>query len=79
MDRTKIIVSNNLDHATEGTAELFYILAGNNEAITFAATLTKTESLRIQESFGMYMRGLSVYGREVVQPTALIEAVCIRG
>jgi hypothetical protein len=79
VDRTKIIQSNNLYHITEGTAELFYCLAGTKEAITFALQLTKTETLPIQESFGTYMRGLSVYGREVVQPTALVEAVAIRG
>lgn len=79
VDRTKVIQSNTLYHATEGTAELFYCLAGTKEAMTFALQLTKTETLPIQESFGTYMRGLSVYGREVVQPTALVEAVAIRG
>lgn len=84
VDRTKVIVSNNLYHATEsgGTGddvELFYIHAGTNEALTFAAQLTKTDVIPNQNSFGTLVRGLSVYGREVVQPTALIEAVCIRG
>lgn len=79
VDRTKIIQSNNLYHATEGTAELFYCLAGTKEAMTFALQLTKTGSLEIPDSFGTYMRGLSVYGREVVQSTALVEAVAIRG
>lgn len=79
VDRTKVIQSNNLYHATEGTAELFYCLAGTKEAMTFALQLTKTSTLEIPDSFGTYMRGLSVYGREVVQPTALVEAVAIRG
>ncbi len=79
VDRTKVIQSNNLYHVTEGTAELFYCMFGTKEAVTFALQLTKTETLPIQESFGTYMRGLSVYGREVVQPTALGEAVAIRG
>lgn len=79
IDRTKVIQSNNLYSVAEGTAKLFYCYAGTNEAITFANQLTKTESIRIQESFGDYMRGLSVYGRAVVQDTAIIEAVAIRG
>lgn len=79
VDRTKVIQSNNLYHVTEGAAELFYCLAGTKEAMTFALQLTKTETLPIQTSFGTYMRGLSVYGREVVQPTALVEMVAIRG
>lgn len=70
MDRTKIIQSNLIKHVTD-TSECFYCMAGTTEAITFAAQLTKTESLRIQESFGTFMRGLAVYGRAVVQPSAL--------
>lgn len=79
IDRTKIIQSNLLYKATEGTATLFYPLAGTKEAVTFAMQLTKTESLRIPDSFGEYFRGLSVYGREVIQPTALVEGVVIYG
>lgn len=79
IDRTKVISSNNLYTATEGTAKLFYLLAGTKEAMTFALQLTKTETLQIPDSFGNYMRGLSVYGREVIQPTCLVEGVCIAG
>lgn len=70
MDRTKIIQSNLLKHVTD-TTECFYCMAGTTEALTFASQLVKTESLRIPTSFGEYMRGLAVYGRAVVQPTAL--------
>jgi hypothetical protein len=41
--------------------------------MTFAAQLTKTETIRIPDSFGDYMRGLAVYGRAVVQDTAMVE------
>lgn len=70
VDRTKIIQSNLIKHVTD-TVECFYCMAGTTEAITFANQLVKTESLQIPDSFGTYMRGLSVYGRAVVQPTAL--------
>jgi hypothetical protein len=79
VDRTKVIQSNNLYTATEGTATLTYALAGTKEAMTFALQLTKTESLLIPDSFGTYMRGLAVYGRKVVQPTALVEMVAVKG
>jgi hypothetical protein len=79
VDRTKVIQSNNLYTATEGTATLTYALAGTKEAMTFALQLTKTESLLIPTSFGTYMRGLAVYGRKVVQPTALVEIVAVSG
>ena len=71
MDRTKIIQSNLIKHVTD-TVECFYCMAGTTEAVTFANQLVKTESLMIPDSFGTYMRGLSVYGRAVVQPTALV-------
>ena len=79
IDRTKIIQSNLLYSATEGTATLFYVLFGTKEALTFAMQLTKTESLLIPDSFGTYMRGLAVYGRKVVQPTAMGEMVAVKG
>lgn len=79
IDRTKVIQSNNLKHVTDGANEAFYCLAGTKEAMTFAAQLTKTESLQIPDSFGTYMRGLSVYGREVVQPEALAMLYAYKG
>ena len=79
IDRTKVIQSNLLYSATEGTATLFYVLFGTKEALTFAMQLTKTESLLIPDSFGTYMRGLAVYGRKVVQPTAMGEMVAVKG
>jgi len=79
IDRTKIIQSNSLYDVAEGTANLFYCLAGTKEAMTFALQLTKTESLQIPDSFGTFMRGLAVYGRKVVQPRALVELIAIRG
>lgn len=75
IDRTKIIQSNNLKSVTDGTTstKAFYCFGGTMEAMTFAAQLVKTESLRIPDSFGEYLRGLQVYGRAVVQPKALVE------
>jgi hypothetical protein len=79
IDRTKIIQSNSLPHVADGSDEAFYCYGGTKEAITFALQLTKTESLRIPTAFGDYMRGLAVYGRQVVQPTALVQLYAIRG
>lgn len=78
VDRTKIIQSNLIKHVTD-TVECFYCMAGTTEAITFANQLVKTESLMIPDSFGTFMRGLSVYGRAVVQPTALVALYATKG
>lgn len=54
-------------------------MAGTKEALTFANQLVKTESIRLQESFGDAMRGLAVYGRAVVQPKALAMLYATKG
>lgn len=74
VDRMKIYQTNQLPKATTET-EAFLCPFGTNEAVTFAAQITQTESLPIVESFGTYWRGLFVYGREVIQPKALGLAV----
>lgn len=69
IDKFLVIRSNNLPW--DATNKNSTVLFGNKEACTFAMQLTKNESLRIQNSFGEYVRGLAVYGKQVVQPTAL--------
>lgn len=53
VDRMKIYQTNQLPKASVET-EAFWIPFGTNEAITFAAQITQTESLPIIESFGTY-------------------------
>lgn len=77
VDRTKIYQSNNLYTATDGDTETStYVLAGTKEAATFASQVDKVDTLKIPDSFGEYWRTLFVYGRAVVQDTALINMVC---
>ncbi len=73
VDRTTIYMNNNLNSATDATTGnlCHYVIFGTKEASTFAAQITKTDTLKIQDSFGEYWRTLFVYGREVVQPTAI--------
>lgn len=66
-----VLVSTNLT-ATSG---LFYVLAGTNDAITFASQLAKIESLRDKDSFADLVRGLYLYGAKAVQPKALAKMV----
>lgn len=51
------------------------MVAGTSDAVTFASQITKTEPLRNQTDFGDIVRGLSVYGRKVVKPEALVTAL----
>lgn len=58
-----VLVSTNLT-AEDGK---YYVLAGTNEAITFASQLSKIESLRDKDSFSDLVRGLYLYGAKTVQ------------
>lgn len=66
-----VLVSTNLA-ATSGK---YYVLAGTNDAITFASQLAKIESLRDKDSFSDLVRGLYLYGAKTVQPNALAKMV----
>lgn len=46
------------------------VIAGHKDAISFAAQVNKTETVRNPSDFGDFVRGLSVYGRKVVKPEA---------
>lgn len=47
------------------------MLAGHKDAATFATQMTKTETLRSQNTFGDIMRGLIVYGYRMIKPEAM--------
>ena len=66
-----VLVSTNLT-AVSGK---FYVLAGTNEAITFASQLSKIESLRDKDSFSDLIRGLYLYGAKTVQPKSLAKMI----
>jgi hypothetical protein len=51
------------------------IIAGHKTAITFASQMTKMETVRNQNDFGDFVRGMNVYGFKVVKPESLALAV----
>lgn len=63
-----VYVSNCL--ASSGTT--YQCFAGQKDAITFASQITKTETVRLQDTFGDAVRGLNVYGFKVVKPEGLV-------
>ncbi len=70
-----VLVSTNL----VDVSEKYYVLAGTNEAITFASQLSKIESLRDKDSFSDLVRGLYLYGAKTVQPNALAKMIITAG
>ncbi len=50
------------------------VLAGHISAVASAQSMTKTETIRDQNTFGDIVRGLHVFGRKVLRPEALAKA-----
>jgi len=71
IDTFTLYKSNNLYSATDGSFTAYYVPFGTNHATSFAAQITKTETLRAESTFGDLIRGLMVYGFKVVKPEAL--------
>lgn len=67
-----VLVSNNLT----ATGGVINVLAGTNDAITFASKVITLETVRDLSSFSDIIRGLYVYGACVVNDTAIAKMVC---
>ena len=72
LDRFTVYTSHGLHHAVDATHDSFDVIAGHKSAITFASQMTNMESLRSEQTFGSLIRGLQVYGFEVIKPEALV-------
>jgi hypothetical protein len=72
IDRFTLYSSNLLPTTTSGAGgDSTYVLAGHSHGLTFASQLSKVETLRSESTFGTLLRGLQVYGRKVIDYTAL--------
>lgn len=81
VDRFMIYVSNLLPQgvlaglASGETA----IYAGHSHALTFASQVNNVESMRSERTFGTLLRGLQVYGYNVIDNVALAQAIVTKG
>jgi hypothetical protein len=73
IDRYSVYISNQLSQNTSDSSSTnpYYALAGHKSAITFASQMTEFESLRAESTFGTIIRGLQVYGVELIKPESL--------
>jgi len=55
----------------------YAIYFGHSLGLTFASQMTKVETLRSESTFGTLMRGLQVWGFQVVNPTLVGYAVAV--
>lgn len=72
IDRFTIYSSNNL---SQTEANEFDVVFGQKSAITFASQITEMEDIPNPDDFGRLVRGLQVYGFDVIKPEALGLAV----
>lgn len=77
IDRFTIYSSNLLPAGVAGglAAGEFAIYAGHAHGLTFASQVSKVETLKSEMTFGTILRGLQVYGYQIVDGTALAQAV----
>lgn len=66
-----IWMSTNIPTTTADSVTTKHYLYGHPMAITFADQILRTEAGRHEAKFGDFVKGLHVYGKEVVRPTAL--------
>ena len=81
VDRFTIYSSNLLPSGVAGglAAGEFVVYAGHAHGLTFASQISKVETLRSELTFGTVLRGLQVYGYQIVDGTALAQAVVVKG
>jgi hypothetical protein len=81
IDRFTLYVSNLLPRGAagglSGSEDIIY--AGHAHALTFASQISKVETLRSESTFGTILRGLQIYGYQVLDGTALAQAVVVKG
>ncbi len=70
IDRFTLFNSNNLARTGTAASGTFHCIAGTRHFVSFASQFVKTETLRLQNSFGDAIRGLKVYGFKETKPEA---------
>src|SRR6185436_5622415 len=83
VDRFTIYISNLLPNSSSNGSNFssgeWPIYAGHAHGLTFASQVSKVETLRSELTFGQILRGLQVYGYQVVDGKALAQAQVIQG
>jgi len=82
IDRLTIYGSNLVErfvNTSDSNSICWNAIAGHKQGLSWAAQFTKTETLRAESTFGDFIRGLSVYGYEVLKPDCIVHAIAKRG
>lgn len=71
-----VMVATNMKTVTDGGSSYVEVLAGIEDAITFAGQVSKVENLRDKDGFNDLVRGLYVYGGKTLLPKGLAKCKC---
>ncbi len=71
IDNFELFVSNNVHTANDGGKKAASFLFGHKSSLTFASQLVENEIIPNPKDFGKLIRGLQVYGYEVIKPEAM--------
>ena len=71
IDRFMVYQSNNLPIEEDDTDRVFPCIFGHKSAVTFASQMTKMDTLKSEKRFSQLVRGLNVYGYEVIKPESM--------
>jgi hypothetical protein len=79
IDHFELYSSNNISPVLEGSVNCYKSIFGHKSAITFASQLVENEMIPNPDDFGKLMRGLQVYGFEVIKPESMGMLYCKAG
>lgn len=81
LDRFSVYVSNNLSVVTDATTsrKATNVMFGHKKALTFASQMTNMETLPNPDDFGKLVRGLNVFGYEMIDGNAAGHLYAERG
>ena len=71
IDTFTIYVSNNYNVTTDGADSCYSIIFGHKSGLTFASQMVQMESIDNPDDFGQLVRGLNIYGYEVIKPESI--------
>ena len=71
IDNYTVYCSNNLSTVTDSSKQVTNMIFGHKKALTFAAQMTKMETLKNPDDFGDLVRGLNIFGSKVIDDKAM--------
>lgn len=79
LDRFTVFKSNNIAKTVDGAFTVSNAIFGHKKALTFASQMTKMEQVDNPNDFGQLVRGLNVFGYEMIDPKAAGHLYAYRG